>query len=597
MNKISKPGLRSRQWFNDPSSPDMTALYIERYLNYGLTREELQSGRPIIGIAQTGSDLTPCNRHHVDLAVRIKEGVRDGGGIPMEFPMHPIQESARRPTAALDRNLAFLGLVEILRGYPLDAVVLTTGCDKTTPAGLMAVAATDTPAIVFSGGPMLNGWDHGKRVGSGTIIWDARRKLATGEIDQERFMELACASAPSIGHCNTMGTALSMNVLAEALGMSLPGCASIPAPYRERAQMAYATGKRAVEIAHGGIRPSMILNAKSFRNAIRVASAIGASSNCPPHLIAIARHAGADLSLNDWQDTGFAVPLIVNCQPTGTYLGEEFHRAGGARAVMGELLAAGVLEGDALTIAGGTLAAAVEAFRSEDQDVIHRVDQPLQPNAGFTVLSGNIFDAAVLKTSAISPAFRARYLQTPGRENSFQARVVVFDGPEDYHRRIDDPALGIDEDCVLVIRFCGPLGFPGGPEVVNMQPPAHLLRAGIAILPTMGDGRQSGTSASPSILNVSPEAAIGGGLALLRNGDRLNIDLNQRRVDLLLSEDALQERRKTLDAEIQQALPQSATPWEELFRRYTGQLSRGACLDFAIEYQKINTAGIPRHNH
>ena len=586
--------LRSQLWFNDPTAPDMTALYLERYLNYGLTRGELQSGRPIIGIAQSGSDLVPCNRHHLELAKRVKEGVRDAGGVAIEFPTHPLQETGRRPTAALDRNLAYLGLVEILHGYPFDGVVLTTGCDKTTPAALMAAATANLPAIVLSGGPMLNGYFEGERAGSGSTIWRARELLAAGEIDTEGFMEMAADSAPSAGHCNTMGTALSMNSLAEALGMSLPGCAAIPAPYRERAQMAYETGRRIVAMVEEELTPKRILTRAAFENAITVASAIGASSNCPPHLIAIARHMGVPLSLEDWQRVGHAVPLLVNCQPAGAYLGEDFFRAGGVPAVMHELLEAGRLDGGAITVTGRTVAENLAGRAASDRDVIRPYDDPLMRDAGYLVMGGNLFDAAILKTSVIGDWFRARYLSTPGDENAFEGRAIVFDGPEDYHHRIDDPDLGIDEDCILVMRNCGPVGYPGSAEVVNMLPPKALVKRGITTLPCIGDGRQSGTSASPSILNASPEAAIGGGLALLRTGDRIRIDLNTRRVDVLLPPEELEARR----AALKPAAPDNQTPWQEIYRRFTGQLSTGACFEPATLYLDVITShGNPRHSH
>lgn len=522
--------LRSQEWFDDPEHADMTALYVERYMNYGLTRAELQSGRPIIGIAQTGSDLTPCNRHHKELAERVKAGIRDAGGIPMEFPVHPIAEQTRRPTAALDRNLAYLGLVEILHGYPLDGVVLTTGCDKTTPACLMAAATTDIPAIVLSGGPMLDGHFKGELIGSGTVLWHARNLLATGKIDYEGFMEMTTSASPSVGHCNTMGTALSMNALAEALGMSLPTCASIPAPYRERGQMAYMTGKRICEMVLEDLRPSKIMTKQSFENAIAVASALGASSNCPPHLIAIARHMGIELSLEDWQRVGENIPLIVNCMPAGKYLGEGFHRAGGVPAVLHELQKAGVLHEDCASVSGKTIGEIAKNAKTSNADVIFPYEQPLKHGAGFIVLSGNFFDSAIMKMSVVGEAFKKTYLSDPNNENSFEARAIVFEGPEDYHARINDPALNIDEHCILVIRGAGTVGYPGSAEVVNMAPPAELIKKGIDSLPCLGDGRQSGTSASPSILNMSPEAAVGGGIALLKTNDRLRIDLNKRSV-------------------------------------------------------------------
>jgi len=588
--------LRSQKWFDDPSHADMTAIYVERYLNSGITRAELQSGRPIIGIAQTGNDLTPCNRHHLQLADRIKAGIRDAGGIPMEFPVHPLAEQGRRPTAALDRNLAYLGLVEILHGYPLDGVVLTTGCDKTTPACLMAAATVDIPAIVLSGGPMLDGWHEGKRVGSGTVIWHARNLMAAGKIDYEGFMTLATASSPSVGHCNTMGTALSMNSLAEALGMSLPGCASIPAPYRERGQMAYATGMRICDMVREDIRPSHILTRQAFENAIVVASALGASSNCPPHLIAIARHAGVDLSLDDWQRLGEDVPLLVNCVPAGEYLGESFHRAGGVPAVQHELHAAGRLHGGCLTVSGRTVSDIAAAAATHDRDVIRSYQAPLRHRAGFIVLSGNFFDSAIMKMSVVGEAFRRSYLETPGDENAFEARAIVFDGPEDYHARIEDPSLNIDEHCILVIRGCGAVGYPGSAEVVNMAPPSHLLKRGIDSLPCLGDGRQSGTSASPSILNMSPEAAVGGGLNLLQTDDRLRIDLNQRSVTLLVDADEM-ARRKANAKPV--PVPPPQTPWQEIYRQMVGQLSTGGCLEPATLHMKViaREGGMPRHSH
>ena len=586
--------LRSQEWFDDPSHADMTALYVERFMNYGLTREELQSGRPIIGIAQTGSDLAPCNRHHIELAARTKAGIRDAGGIPMEFPVHPLAEQSRRPTAALDRNLAYLGLVEILHGFPLDGVVLTTGCDKTTPACLMAAATVDMPAIVLSGGPMLDGWHEGKRVGSGTVIWHARNLLATGEIDYEGFMQLTTASSPSIGHCNTMGTALSMNSLAEALGMSLPGCASIPAAYRERGQMAYATGKRIVDLVRDDVRPSHIMTKAAFENAIVVASALGASSNCPPHLIAIARHMGIELSLDDWQRVGEQVPLIVNCMPAGEYLGESFHRAGGVPAVFRELAHAQLVHGECLTVSGRTIGEIAADAPAADRDVIRTTEDPLKHGAGFIVLSGNFFDSAVMKMSVVGEAFQKTYLSEPGKENTFEARAIVFDGPEDYHARINDPSLEIDQHCILVIRGVGTVGYPGSAEVVNMAPPVELVRQGITSLPTLGDGRQSGTSASPSILNMSPEAAVGGGLSLLRTNDRIRVDLNSRSVNVLVDEDELARRRETATFEI----PPAQTPWQELYRQTVGQLSTGGCLEPATLYLKvIAERGNPRHSH
>ena len=584
--------LRSEQWWNDPANPGMTALYLERFLNYGLTPGELQGGRPVIGIAQSANDLAPCNRAHLQTVTRLCDGVRDAGGVPFVFPMHPLQESVRRPTAALDRNLAYLGLVEVLHGYPLDGAVFTTGCDKTTPAALMAACTADLPSLIFNGGPMLNSYLDGELAGAGTIIWEARRRFAAGEIDGMTFTELLMASAPSAGHCNVMGTALSMNCLAEAMGMALPGSASIPAPYRERGQMAHAAGRRVVEMVREDLRPSRIVTRAALVNAIRVNTAIGGSTNCPPHLLAIARHAGLELRIEDWESEGYNLPLLVDLQPAGRYLGEDFHRAGGLPVVVGELLRHGLLDGDALTVTNRSLAENVEAAPAPDGTVIRSVTSPLRTRAGFLVLSGNLFAAALLKTSVISDDFRRRYLSTPGDENAFECRAVVFDGPEDYHARLNDPALAIDERTILVIRGCGTLGFPGSGEVVNMQPPDAMLRAGVRELPTMGDGRQSGTAASPSILNASPEAFAGGGLARLRTGDRVRVDLNARRVTALVPGPEWEAR----DTAAWDVAPASATPWQQLYRDHVGQLHTGGCLEFACAYRAV-CGTVPRHNH
>ena len=584
--------FRSREWFDAPGRPDMAALYLERYMNDAFTREELRCGKPIIGISQSGSDLVPCNRVHVKLVDRIKAGIRDAGGIPMEFPMHPIFENCRRPTAALDRNLAYLGLVEVLNGYPIDAVVLTTGCDKTTPASIMAAATVDIPAITLNGGPMLDGWHDGELVGSGTVIWRSRRLLGAGEIDEEEFIRRASDSAPSLGHCNTMGTASTMNSITEALGLSLPGQAMIPAPYRERAHMAYETGRRIVDMAYEDLRPSKILTREAFLNAIRVNAAIGGSTNAQPHIVAMARHAGVEITPEDWIEYGYDVPLLVNMQPAGKYLSERFHRAGGVPAVMWELLKAGKLDGSALTCTGRTQAENLDGREATDRDVIFPYSAPLKDSAGFLVLRGNLFDFAIMKTSVIGDEFRKRYLSQPGSEGVFEGRAVVFDGSGDYHDRINDPALNIDEHCVLVIRGSGVLGWPGSAEVVNMQPPDALLQRGIQSLPTIGDGRQSGTSDSPSILNASPESAAGGGLAWLRTGDTIRIDLNAGTCDALVDDEEI-ERRK---AEAPPPVPASNTPWEELYRENTGQLSTGAVLEFAVKYRGTSTK-VPRHNH
>jgi len=595
--KIDVADLRSRKWFMNPDDPEMTALYLERYLNYGLTRQELQSGKPIIGIAQTGSDLSPCNRHHIELTKRVRDGIIAAGGTAIEIPVHPIQETGKRPTAMLDRNLAYLSLVETLFGYPIDGVVLNIGCDKTTPALLMAAATVNIPAIALSVGPMLNGWFNGQRTGSGTIVWKARELLAAGEIDEDGFMELVASSAPSVGYCNTMGTATTMNSLAEALGMQLPGAAAIPAPYRERGQISYETGLRIVDMVWEDLRPSDIMTRAAFENAIVINSAIGGSTNAPIHLNGIARHLGVTLDNDDWQAIGHSVPLLVNLQPAGTYLGEDYHRAGGVPAVVGELMAAGLLpHPEALTVNGASMGDNMVTRRSVNHDVIKPVDAALKKNAGFINLSGNLFDSAIMKTSVISETFRATYLSDSNDPNAFEGRAVVFDGPEDFHKRIDDPVEAIDATAILVMRGTGPIGYPGGAEVVNMRPPAYLIKKGVEALPCIGDGRQSGTSGSPSILNASPEAAAGGGLALLRTGDRIRIDLNECTANILISEDELAERRAEFEKN-GYAVPPNHSPWQEIFREKVRPFDEGMILQGADHYKDIARKHTPRDNH
>lgn len=589
--------FRSQEWFDNPANPDMTALYLERYLNFGLTREELQSGKPVIGIAQTGSDLSPCNRPHIELAKRVREGIREAGGIAIEFPVHPIQETGKRPTASLDRNLAYLSLVEVLYGYPIDGVVLTIGCDKTTPAALMAAATVNIPAITLSGGPMLNGWFRGERTGSGTIVWRAREMMARGEIDYPGFVDLVASSAPSPGYCNTMGTATTMNSLAEALGMSLPGSAAIPAPYRERAQAAYLTGKRIVDMVKEDLKPSDILTRKAFENAIVINSAIGGSTNAPIHLNAVARHIGVKLEVDDWEQHGHDIPLLVNLQPAGDYLGEDYHHAGGVPAVVAELIRHGKIHEDAITANGKTMGENCKDAEVVDTDVIRSFETALKPAAGFKVLRGNLFDAAIMKTSVISQEFRDQYLSNPDDPDAFEGRAIVFDGPEDYHERIDDPSLNIDANCLLFMRGAGPIGYPGAAEVVNMRAPDYLLKQGVKELPCIGDGRQSGTSGSPSILNASPEAAALGGLALVQMNDRVRIDLKKGKANILIDDAELASRRAKLEKD-GFPIPESQTPWQELQRRDVDQLAQGMVLKSAVKYQRIaQSKGVPRDNH
>jgi len=591
---VKKIKLRSKEWFDNPDDPGLTAIYLERYLNYGLKREDLQSGKPIIGIAQSGSDLSPCNRHFQALSKTIKDGIREAGGVPMEFPTHPIQETGKRPTAALDRNLSYLSLVEVLYGYPIDGVILTTGCDKTTPAALMAAATVNIPSIVLSGGPMLDGNYKGKKAGSGTIIWEARKLHAKGEIDYDEFMDMAAASAPSIGHCNTMGTASSMNSIAEALGMSLPGGAIIPAPYKERTEISFKTGKRIVEMVFENLTPSKIMTKEAFENAVYVASAIGASSNCPPHLTAIARHMGVDFKLEQWEKLGHNIPLLANCQPAGEHLMEGFFKAGGIPAIMKELIKDNKLNTKALTVTGKTIEENLSIKFDVDRDVIKSYENPLSHNAGFIIMKSNFFSSAVMKTSVISSEFRERYLSNKDNLNVFEVKAVVFEGPEDYHLRINDKNLEVDENSILIIRGCGPVGYPGSAEVVNMQPPDRLLKKGINTLPTLGDGRQSGTSESPSILNVSPESAIGGDLLIVKTGDRIKIDLNDSRIDLLVSDEEIKKRKQNSKLPILK----NQTPWQEISRKMVGQLETGSCLETETVFLDItNTKGMPRHSH
>ncbi len=592
-NGTARKPLRSEKWFNIAGDPGMTALYLERYFNFGLTPEELQSGRPIIGIAQTGSDLSPCNRIHVQLEDRLRDGIRDAGGVPLVFPVHPIQETGRRPTASLDRNLAYLGAVEVMHGYPLDGVILTTGCDKTTPALLMAAATANLPSIVLSGGPMLDSFRDGKPdFGSGAIAWECRQRFSAGDITGEEFIKFVGDAAPSLGHCNTMGTASTMNSLAEALGMSLPGCASIPAPYRDRAQMAYRTGRRIVEMVHEDLTPDKIMTREAFENAIAVNTLIGGSTNAPIHLVAVARHMGVELNVQDWEKLGFDLPLLVNCQPAGEHLAESYHRAGGVPAVFARLQELGKLRGDALSVSGQTMAEAYADAKVYNEDVIRSLDNPLKQQAGFRVLTGNLFDSGIMKTSVISPDFREHFLSDPDDPDAFESRVVVFEGPEDYHDRINDPELKIDERSTLLIRGAGPIGYPGAAEVVNMQPPDDLIKAGISALPTIGDGRQSGTSGSPSILNVSPESALGGGMAIVKTGDILRVDLRKGRVDMLISDEEIASRK----AAWQQSIPPHQTGWQEIYRSMVGSLSDGMCLEPATKYHRV-TEVTPRNNH
>jgi dihydroxy-acid dehydratase len=592
MNEKNEQRLRSEIWFNDRKEPGETAVYIERFSNFGITRAELQSSRPIIGIAQSGSDVVPCNRIHMTLVDRVKDGIRDAGGVPLEFPTHPLQETCRRPTAALDRNLAYLSLVEMLAGYPFDGVVLTTGCDKTTPSALMAASTVNIPAIVLSAGPMLDSYVNGKLSGVGGVLWEGRRQLAAGEITGTQLIDNVVQGIPSAGYCNTMGTASSMNSLAEALGMSLPGCGTIPAPYAERAQMAYRTGVRIVDMVKEDLTPSRILTRAAFENAIVVTSAIGGSTNCPIHINAIARHIGVELDIRDWEKIGHHIHLLANVQPAGHYLGEGFHRAGGVSAVVGELIRAGKIHTGALTVTGKSIGENCADSCSQDRDVIRTYADPLIRDAGLIVVSGNLFSSAVMKTSVISEEFRQRYLSDPDDPESFTCAAVVFDGPEDYRARIEDPALNIDEHSILVVRYCGPVGYPGSAEVVNMTPPGHLVQKGIRMLPCMGDGRQSGTSDSPSILNISPEAAVGGNLAILEDGDKIRVSIRERSVTLLVSAEEIERRRSVMKP----FAAHNNSPWEELYRAHVGQLETGGCFDFATKYRDIRKV-IPRHSH
>lgn len=593
-----KPKLRSAHWFRRPDDHGMGALYMDRFLNFGMTTEELSSGKPIIGIAQSGSDIAPCNRYHLTLAKRVREGIRSAGGIAWEFPTHPIQESARRPTATLDRNLSYLTLVELLYAYPFDGVVLLTGCDKTTPACLMAAATVNIPAICLNVGPMLNGWldRSNDRAGSGTVLWRAREMYTAGEIDHEVMTDMVTCGTPSAGHCNTMGTASTMNALAEALGMTLPGAAAIPAPYKERLQCAYRTGVQIMEMVENDRKPSDILTREAFENAIVANTAIGGSTNAPIHLNAVAKHVGVKLDLDDWDNLGFHVPLLLNMQPAGEMLSEDYYRAGGLPAIMSELLDANMLpHPNVLTANGKTMRDNVSGKGTWDRVTIKTIKEPLKPDAGFLHLKGTLFDSAIMKTSVISPEFKKTFLSDPNDPNAFECKLAVFDGPEDYDKRLEEAP--IDARTILVMRGVGPLGYPGAAEVVNMHAPGHLLKQGVRDLPCIGDGRQSGTSGSPSILNATPEAADGGNLALIKDGDKLRIDLNKRRVDIMIEEEELAKRRKELDEKGGYHGPESHTPWQDIFRRETGGLSDGMVLKRAVKFQRVAQNTVPRDNH
>nr|XP_019003192.1 dihydroxy-acid dehydratase [Kwoniella mangroviensis CBS 8507]OCF66653.1 dihydroxy-acid dehydratase [Kwoniella mangroviensis CBS 8507] len=587
--------LRSKKWFNDPTDLGMSALYTERYLNQGLTVPELSpKNRPIIGIAQTGSDLSPCNKYHVELAKRVRDGIIAAGGTPLEFPCHPIQETGKRPTASLDRNLSYLSLVEVLFGYPLDGVVLLTGCDKTTPALLMAAATVNIPAIAMNVGPMLNGYSGQKLIGSGGVVWESRAQLAAGEITEAEFLHHVALSAPSAGHCNTIGTASTMNAMAEALGMALPGSASIPAVYRERGACAYATGLRIVQLVREDVKPSDIMTKEAFENAIACCAAIGGSTNAPIHLNAIAKHVGVQLDSDDWERVGYKLPLILNVQPAGQWLCEEYHRAGGLPAIVAELLEHDALpHPSALTVSGKSIGANCRGDLSQDRRVIVPFDKPLMAEAGFLHLKGSLFNSGIMKTSVISKAFREQYLSNPNDPMAFEGPVAVFDGPEDYHHRIEkSPNIG--PGTILIMRGAGPVGYPGAAEVVNMIPPGELIKKGIE-LPCIGDGRQSGTSGSPSILNASPEAATGGMLGYLKDGDRVRIDLLKRTADVLLSESEIEERKNEVGS---YQFPKSQTPWQEIYRGSVSELSEGMVIKSAVKYQRLaQTQGIPRQNH
>lgn len=596
----SGKGLRSTRWFRRQDDKALSALYVDRYLNYGLTKEELMSSKPIIGIANSGSDLTPCNQYHITLAKRVREGVRSAGGIAIEFPTHPIQESSRRPTATLDRNLSYLTLVELLYAYPFDGVVLLTGCDKTTPACLMAASTINIPAICLNVGPMLNGYNKTALIGSGTVLWKAREMHSAGDINDEELTDLVIQGTPSVGHCNTMGTASTMNALAEALGMALPGSATIPAPYKERAQCAYRTGLQIVEMVHNDRKPSDILTRQAFENAIVCNTAIGGSTNAPIHLNAVAKHIGVDLDLDDWDRIGYGIPLLVNVQPAGEMLCEEYYRAGGLPAVQAELLEQGKLHEEVVGCNGKTMKENVRLAggKSWDRRTIWEYEKPMKQDAGFLHMKGNLFDSAIMKTSVISEEFRKEFLENPKDLNAFEAKAVVFDGPEDYNERIE--TAPIDERTILVMRGAGPLGYPGAAEVVNMTAPGHLLRKGLKYsLPCIGDGRQSGTSGSPSILNASPEAAENGNLAILKDGDILRIDLNHRKVDLLVPEPEIESRRKQLlDNNGGYKIIESHTPYQDIFRREIGPLSEGMVFKKATKFQRVaQKVAMPRDNH
>jgi L-arabonate dehydrase len=575
---MSNKPYRSTAWFGHPDRDGF--LHRSWMKNQGFPAD-LFDGRPVIGICNTFSELTPCNAHFRDLAERVKRGVYEAGGFPLEFPVFSTGESNLRPTAMLFRNLASMDVEEAIRGNPIDGVVLMTGCDKTTPALLMGAASCDVPAIVLSGGPMLNGKYRGKDIGSGTDVWRFAEEVKAGEMSLEDFMDAEACMHRSPGHCMVMGTASTMNSMAEALGMSLPGCAAIPAVDSRRRVMAQVTGRRIVEMVKEDLRISKILKRENFLNAVRANGALGGSSNAVIHLSAIAgRVPGVQFGLDDWDRYGREVPTLVDIMPSGRFLMEDYYYAGGLPAVMRALGEHGLLDKDALTVTGQSMWANVKDAPNWNTEVIRGWDNPHTEHGGMVILRGNLApDGAVLKPSAATPALMKH-----------RGRAVVFESIEDYKAKIEDEALDVDETCMLVLKNCGPKGYPGMAEVGNMGLPPKVLRKGVRDMVRISDARMSGTAYGTVVLHVCPEAAAGGNLALVENGDIIELDVEARRLHLEVDEDELARRRAAWRA----PEPAMKSGYQKLYVDHVMQASEGADLDFL---RGCRGAGIPRESH
>ncbi|HVL37580.1 MAG TPA: IlvD/Edd family dehydratase [Burkholderiales bacterium] len=568
---------RSIQWFGRQDIYGF--IYRSWVKNRGVPQDQFD-GRPVIGICNTYSELTPCNTHFRALAEHVKAGVLEAGGFPLEFPVMSLGETLLRPTAMLYRNLASMDVEESIRANPLDGVVLLVGCDKTTPALLMGAASVDLPALAVSGGPMLSGKYRGMDIGSGTNVWSMSEDLRAGKITLDEFHEAESCMHRSHGHCMTMGTASTMASMVESLGAGLPGNAAIPAVDARRNVLARMAGRRIVEMVKEDLRLSKVLTRAAFENAIRACAAIGGSTNAVIHLIAIARRIGVELTLEDWDRVGRDVHCLVNLMPSGQYLMEDFYYAGGLPAVLRALGENGLLHRDALTVNGRTLWDNVREARCHNENVIHPFGKPFKEHAGITVLRGNLCpDGAVIKPSAATPALMRH-----------RGRAVVFESIEDFHRRIDDPRLDIDERSVMVLKYCGPKGYPGMAEVGNMPLPPKLLKKGVTDMVRISDARMSGTAYGTVVLHIAPEAACGGLLALVENGDEIELDVERRRLELLVAEDVLRKRKASWQA----PKPPLERGYWKLYFDHVLQAHQGADLDFLVGG---SGAFVPRDNH